>query len=57
MSAVFKNKIGLRKEIYPWKVKEGVRDALPVSKRDIEYYSNPKKYGYLAPKGEVKGEL
>lgn len=33
------------------------REAEPIGKRDIEYYSNPKKHGYLAQrKAAMEGE-
>ena len=49
--AVYHNRLSLRQEIWPEKFKERVREARPVRRTDIEYYSDPKKYGYLALEG------
>ncbi|EIW72268.1 ribosomal protein L15 [Tremella mesenterica] len=48
VKAVYHNRLALRQEVWPEKF-EGrrVKNALPVRKADIEYYSNPKKHGYL----------
>ena len=49
VSAVYKNRLALKAEIMPWKAPKGMKkEAEPIGKRDIEYYSNPRKYGYLA---------
>ncbi|WRT70330.1 ribosomal protein L15 [Kwoniella shivajii] len=49
LSAVYHNNLGLRKEIFPDKfVGRVIKDAKPTRKTDILYYTNPKKYGYLA---------
>lgn len=46
---MYKNRLALQAEIHPWKAPAGMmREAEPIGKRDIEYYSNPKKHGYLA---------
>lgn len=58
VSAVYKNRLALQAEIHPWKAPAGMmREAEPIGKRDIEYYSNPKKHGYLAQrKAAMAGE-
>ncbi|WWD19536.1 ribosomal protein L15 [Kwoniella shandongensis] len=49
VSAVYHNNLGLRKEIFPEKfVGRDIKAAKPTRKTDILYYTNPKKYGYLA---------
>lgn len=41
--AVYKNRLGLRREVWPEKVPEG-KDAAPVRKADIREYSNGTGY-------------
>ncbi|KAK8853121.1 ribosomal protein L15 [Kwoniella newhampshirensis] len=49
VSAVYHNNLGLRKECFPEKfVGRDIKAAKPTRKTDILYYTNPKKYGYLA---------
>ncbi|OCF38144.1 ribosomal protein L15 [Kwoniella heveanensis BCC8398] len=49
VSAVYHNNLGLRKEVFPDKfLLRDIKDAKPTRKTDILYYTNPKKYGYLA---------
>ncbi|WVR07777.1 ribosomal protein L15 [Kwoniella sp. DSM 27419] len=49
VSAVYHNNLGLRKEVFPDKYfGREIKDAKPTRKTDILYYTNPKKYGYLA---------
>nr|ODO00457.1 ribosomal protein L15 [Cryptococcus depauperatus CBS 7855] len=50
VKAVYHNNLSLRREWYPEKF-EGreFKSALPTRKNDILYYTNPVKYGYLAP--------
>ncbi|KAK6909492.1 ribosomal protein L15 [Kwoniella mangroviensis CBS 8507] len=49
VTAVYHNNLSLRKEVFPDKfIGRDVKDAKPTRKNDILYYTNPKKYGYLA---------
>ncbi|WWC64686.1 mitochondrial 54S ribosomal protein uL15m [Kwoniella dejecticola CBS 10117] len=49
LSAVYHNNLSLRKEIFPQKYAgRDIKDAKPTRKNDILYYTNPKKFGYLA---------
>ncbi|WWC91603.1 ribosomal protein L15 [Kwoniella dendrophila CBS 6074] len=49
VTAIYHNNLSLRKEIFPDKfIGKQIKDAKPTRKTDILYYTNPKKYGYLA---------
>jgi len=49
VTAVYQNALALRQAAHPEKfVGREVKEALPTLKRDIDYYRNPKNFGYLA---------
>ncbi|KAJ9117009.1 hypothetical protein QFC22_004667 [Naganishia vaughanmartiniae] len=52
VTAVYHNALALRQAAHPEKFfGREVKEALPVRKTDILYYSNPAKHGYLAKEG------
>ncbi|KAK4686273.1 large subunit ribosomal protein L15, partial [Tremellales sp. Uapishka_1] len=51
LTAVYHNALSLRQEVWPEKfVGREVKEAKPIRKNEILYYSDAKKYGYLAQK-------
>jgi len=54
ITAVYHNNLSLRKVAYPEKyMGREIKDAEPVRKTDIQYYTNPLKFGYLAKRKAV----
>ncbi|KAJ9101807.1 hypothetical protein QFC21_003146 [Naganishia friedmannii] len=54
VTAVYHNALALRQAAHPEKFfGREVKEALPVRKTDILYYSNPAKHGYLAKESAV----
>lgn len=53
VTAVYHNNLSLRQEVWPEKFEgKEVKPAAPVRRTDIEYYTNPEKFGYLARKDQ-----
>ncbi|KAL1409955.1 YmL10 [Vanrija albida] len=50
VTAVYHNNLSLRQEVHPHKFPTPIQSAKPIRRTDIEYYTSPAKYGYLAPK-------
>ncbi|WWC71918.1 mitochondrial 54S ribosomal protein uL15m [Kwoniella pini CBS 10737] len=49
LTSIYYNNLSLRKEIFPQKYAgKDIKNAKPTRKNDILYYTNPKKFGYLA---------
>lgn len=43
----YRNKLSLRQLLKPESMKRPVKDALPTSRKDVEFYAKPEKRGYL----------
>lgn len=52
----YRNKLSMKQLLKPESMKRPVKDALPTSRKDVEYYSKAEKRGYLAEK-IARGEL
>ncbi len=48
LKAKYYNKLGLRALLYPQKFARLPREALPTSRRDLKFYTNPRNRGSLA---------
>ncbi|CAD6584201.1 MAG: YmL10 [Tremellales sp. Tagirdzhanova-0007] len=54
VKAVYHNRLGLRQEMFPDRfVGREVKQAKPTLRADIEYYTDPEKFGYLADQKEA----
>lgn len=52
----YRNKLSMKQLLKPESMKRPIRDALPTSRKDVEYYSMAEKRGYLAEK-IARGEI